>query len=139
MQSAKTLYDSATRVYTCDGPTQGKKSNRRWQQRTLPSCKSASQPVIWRKIPNMYIVAHHDITNPEDFWTSAQKHLPRLPESGVKRMVSLLPNQNMDKCTCVWEADSIENLQAYLREKLGGASQQTLFQVNEAAAVGLEM
>ncbi len=86
----------------------------------------------------MYIVVNHDISNPEDFWASAQRNLPKLPEGGVKRVINLLPNQAMDKCTCVWEADSIENLDKYLREKLGTWSKETYYQVNEAAAVGLE-
>ena len=47
------------------------------------------------------------------------------------------PNQAMDKCTCIWEADSIENLQKYLREKVGGSSTESCYQVNEAAALGL--
>lgn len=86
----------------------------------------------------MYIVVNHNITNPEDFWTSAQKNLPNLPEAGVKRIVSVFPNQTMDKCTCIWEADSIENLDKYLRDKVGNWSQDSYYQVNEAAALGLD-
>lgn len=85
----------------------------------------------------MYIAATHTINNPEDFWASAQKHLPNLPEGGVKRVLNVFPNQEMDKATCVWEADSIENLEKYLREKVGAASNETYFQINEAAALGL--
>ncbi len=86
----------------------------------------------------MYIVAHHDIRQTEDFWASAQRNLPKLPEAGVKRVVSIFPNQSMDKCTCIWEADSIENLDKYLREKVGNASNESYYVVNEAAALGLE-
>jgi hypothetical protein len=85
----------------------------------------------------MYIVAQHDIQDPEGFWASAQRHLPRLPEAGVKRVLSVFPNQDMNKCTCVWEADSIPSLEAYLREKIGNASSESYYQVNEATAVGL--
>ena len=85
----------------------------------------------------MYIVVSHDINNTEDFWASAQLHLPNLPEGGVKRIVSVFPNQSMDKCTCVWEADSIENLDKYLRDKVGDSSRDSYYQVNEATAVGL--
>jgi hypothetical protein len=85
----------------------------------------------------MYIVVHHDIAATEDFWASAQRNLPQLPEGGVKRIVNLFPNQSMDKCTCVWEADSIEHLEKYLREKLGNASRESYYQINEATAVGL--
>lgn len=85
----------------------------------------------------MYIVVNHDISNTENFWASAQKNLPQLPEGGVQRVINIFPNQAMDKCTCVWEADSIESLNNYLREKVGSASSETYFQVNEAAAMGL--
>lgn len=86
----------------------------------------------------MYIVVNHIIHNTEEFWASAQRNLPRLPEDGVKRVLNIFPNQNLDACVFVWEADSIENLENYLRKKLGNASRETCFQINEAAALGLE-
>lgn len=85
----------------------------------------------------MYIVVNHHINNPEDFWASAQRNLPNLPEAGVQRVLNIFPNQTMDKATCVWEADSIEDLQRYLQEKLGSASHDACFQINEATAMGL--
>ena len=84
----------------------------------------------------MYIVVSHEITNTEDFWIAAQRNLSRLPEAGVKRIVSLYPNQTMDKCTSVWEADSIENLEKYFKEKIGSISQYSYYEINEAAAFG---
>ncbi|HVF95821.1 MAG TPA: hypothetical protein VM871_00785 [Flavisolibacter sp.] len=44
----------------------------------------------------------------------------------------------MDKCTCVWEADSIENLNNYLRLIVGNASKEDFYEVNEGAALGLD-
>lgn len=85
----------------------------------------------------MFIVVNHTISNPPEFWGSAQKNLPNLPEGGVKRVLNVFPNENMDHCTCVWEADSIETLDNYLREKVGDASNETYYQVNEANAMGL--
>ncbi len=84
----------------------------------------------------MYFVVHHDISNTEDFWETAQRLLPRLPEDGVKRVVSVLPNQTLDVCTCIWEAESMETLEKYFREKIGEASRNSCYQVNEAAAFG---
>ena len=66
----------------------------------------------------MHIVVNHDINNTADFWASAQKNLPSLPEGGVKRIVSVFPNQTMDKCTCIREAASIDTLDSYLRDKV---------------------
>ena len=85
----------------------------------------------------MFIVVSHNIKTPALFWGAAQKNLPNLPEGGVKRVLNVLPNENMDHCTCLWEADSIETLENYLREKVGNASTETYYQINEANAVGL--
>lgn len=86
----------------------------------------------------MYIVALHEINNTEDFWASVQRNLPNLPESGVKGVVSVFPNRDMDKCTCIWEADSIETLNSYLREKVGDWSKDSCYELNETAAIGLK-
>jgi hypothetical protein len=85
----------------------------------------------------MFIVVNHTISNTENFWQSAQRNLPNLPEAGVQRVLNVFPNETMDQCTCVWEADSIETLDGYLRAKIGEASTETYYQVNEAAAMGL--
>jgi len=85
----------------------------------------------------MYIVVNHSISNPTEFWAAAQKSLPNLPEGGVQKVVNVFPNETMDKCTCVWEADSIETLDAYLRDKVGDNSEESYYQVNEANAMGL--
>ena len=91
--------------------------------------------LVW-KISAMYFVVHHDIRDTEDFWIVAQKNLSRLPEAGVKRIVSLYPNQAMDKCTSVWEADTIESLEKYFEENIGSNSRYSYYQINEAAAFG---
>ena len=85
----------------------------------------------------MYILVSHAISRPAEFWGSAQKNLPNLPEGGVKRVVNVFPNENMDVCTCIWEADSIETLDHYLRDKVGNASKDSYYQINEANAMGL--
>ena len=84
----------------------------------------------------MYFVVHHDISNTEDFWASAQRNLARLPEDGVRRVVSIFPNQSMDQCTSVWEADSVEKLEKYFNEKIGNNSSYSCYEINEAAAFG---
>lgn len=86
----------------------------------------------------MFILVNHSIKNPAYFWGSAQKNLPNLPEAGVHRVLNVFPNQNMDIAVCVWEADSIEALDAYLRDKIGEASKDSYYEVNQANAVGLK-
>ena len=86
----------------------------------------------------MYILVNHTINNPAIFWGSAQKNLPNLPEAGVRRVVNVFPNQNMDLCTCVWEAESIDTLNNYLRDKVGNASQDRFYEINVVNAMGLQ-
>ena len=85
----------------------------------------------------MFIVVSHKIKHPANFWGLAKKNLPNLPEKGVKRILNVFPNENMDVAVCVWEAESIEILDAYLRDKVGDASNNSYYEVNEANALGL--
>lgn len=73
----------------------------------------------------------------QNFGALLKKNLPNLPEAGVRRVINVFPNDNMDVCTCVWEADSIETLDSYLRDKIGNASNDSYYQINEANAMGL--
>ena len=85
----------------------------------------------------MIIVVNHSINNPTDFWASAQKSLPELPASGVQRVIQVMPNADMTQATCVWEADSIEMLDTYLRSKVQDWSSETYYELNTAAAMGV--
>jgi hypothetical protein len=85
----------------------------------------------------MIIVVNHKINNPTDFWASAQKSLPELPAGGVQKIIQVMPNADMTTATCVWEADSIEALDSYLRSKVQDWSTETYYELNTAAAMGM--
>lgn len=85
----------------------------------------------------MIIVVNHKINNPADFWASAQKSLPELPASGVQRVLQVMPNSDMTQATCVWEADSIDSLNTYLRSKVNDWSEESYYELNTAAAMGV--
>ena len=85
----------------------------------------------------MIIVVNHKINNPTDFWASAQKSLPELPAGGVQRVLQVMPNADMTTATCVWEADSIDSLNTYLRSKVSDWSEETYYELNSAAAMGV--
>ena len=87
----------------------------------------------------MIIVVNHKINNPQDFWAAAQKSLPELPAAGVKRVLQVMPNTDNTEATCVWEADSKEALDSYLRSKVGNWSTETYQEVNTAGAMGLSL
>ncbi|MDP4262597.1 MAG: hypothetical protein Q8941_08705 [Bacteroidota bacterium] len=85
----------------------------------------------------MFISVHHKISSPGQFWASAQKNLPHLPETGVKRVVCVFPSNDMGEATCIWEADSIEALNKYLRCKVFDWSRETYFEISASNAIGL--
>ena len=85
----------------------------------------------------MIIAVKHKINNPENFWASAQKHLPNLPEKGVTRVLQVMPNPTMTEATCVWEAENIEQLDNYLREKVQDWSHDEYHEINMTNASGL--
>jgi len=85
----------------------------------------------------MIIVVNHNISNPTEFWAAAQKSLPQLPENGVQKVMQVMPNGDMTQATCVWEADSIESLDNYLRSKVDTWSTETYYELNTAAAMGM--
>lgn len=87
----------------------------------------------------MIIVVNHKINNPQDFWAAAQKSLPELPAEGVQRVIQVMPNADNTEATCVWEADSKEALDKYLRSKVQNWSSETYQEVNTAGAMGLTL
>lgn len=84
----------------------------------------------------MIIVVNHKINNPGDFWASAQQSLPNLPEAGVQRVIQVLPNNAMNEATCLWEANDIQTLDAYLRTKVQNWSTEQYHEVNTTHAMG---
>ncbi|MBX7227866.1 MAG: hypothetical protein K1X55_17670 [Chitinophagales bacterium] len=87
----------------------------------------------------MIIVVNHLINTPDKFWVSAQESLPNLPEGGVTRVIQVLPSNDMRQASCLWEADSIEVLDAYLRSKVGDWSVETYYALNADAAIGINI
>jgi hypothetical protein len=85
----------------------------------------------------MFISVNHKISNPGEFWASAQKSLPELPVAGVQRIINVFPSTTMSEATCIWEADSIDALDKYLRSKVFDWSKETYFEINAANAMGL--
>jgi hypothetical protein len=85
----------------------------------------------------MIIVVNHKVNTPGEFWAAAQKSLPELPVAGVTKIMQVLPNKDMTTATCIWEADSIEQLDAYLRSKVFAWSTEEYYELNTAAAMGL--
>lgn len=82
----------------------------------------------------MLVIAHHDIQDPEKFWSSAQQLTASMP-SGLK-LHSVYPSADMKTGTCVWEGSSVAEIQKFIDDGVGNVSKNTCYEVNEAAAMG---
>ena len=83
----------------------------------------------------MLVIANHDIHDPEKFWALAQTVTASLP-LGFK-LHSVMPSMDMKTGTCLWEAPSVMDVQKFIDEGTGSFSNNSCFQVNEAASIGL--
>ena len=75
----------------------------------------------------MYIVVHHAISNPAEFWTTAEQVAPNLP-SGVT-LHHTFPAEDGRTAICVWEAASIRELSDFLEPAVGHLSSNSYYQV----------
>ena len=80
----------------------------------------------------MYVLVHHEISDPEKFLSIVQAGPPENPNFKV---LAFLPNLPHTKATCFWEATDTHSLQTFLDPILGDASKNTYLQVDEKIAV----
>lgn len=81
----------------------------------------------------MYIVAVHDISDPEKFWGAVQA--APIPES-IKLHHSF-PNENGSRAVCLWEGESLGAIRSLVEDTVGGFSKNEFFEVESANALGL--
>jgi hypothetical protein len=80
----------------------------------------------------MYVVVHHEISDPEKFLSIVQAGAP---DNADFKVLAFLPAVSHTKATCFWEATSVNSLQEFLEPILGGSSKNTYLQVDETIAM----
>ena len=83
----------------------------------------------------MLIVVTHRISNPQEFWGAAQRELPNLPK-GIA-LVQSLPNAEGNLASCVWEAESVPTLTAYLEGMTGQFAKNEYMAVETKNAINI--
>jgi hypothetical protein len=81
----------------------------------------------------MHIVAIHDISDPEKFWSMVQQ--TDIP-AGMK-LDSSLPNAGGTRAVCHWEADSVDAVRSFVEGAVGQYSKNEFYEVDAQNAVGL--
>ena len=84
----------------------------------------------------MLVIAQHtNSTDPAAFWEKAQSVVGATPVG--TSVLSVFPSQDGKTGTCIWEAQSADQLQQFLDEASEGLATNYCYEVNEAAAIGL--
>ena len=84
----------------------------------------------------MLVIAQHThITDPAAFWAKAQTVTTTAP-AGCS-VYSVFPSQDGKSGTCVWEANSVNELQQFLDTASEGMATNFCYEVNEVSSVGL--
>ena len=82
-----------------------------------------------------YIVAIHDISDPDRFWGAAD---PSAIPPGIA-LHSSYPRQDGARAVCLWEAESADRVRELLDSVAGDASRNEFFEVDagHAGTIGL--
>lgn len=84
----------------------------------------------------MLVIAQHtNIKDPQAFWGKAQSLLGATP-AGTS-VYSVFPSQDGKTGTCVWEANSAEELQRFLDSQSEGLATNFCYEVNVSTGIGL--
>ena len=83
----------------------------------------------------MLVIAHHNISDPEGFWGSAEKLTQNLPAN--LKLHAVFPSQDSKTGTCLWEANNVQSVQQFLDENAGKFAKNFCYEVNSEKAVGL--
>lgn len=83
----------------------------------------------------MFVIAHHFINEPEEFWATAQQFIPSIPP-GFK-IHAVFPSRDLKTGTCIWEAGSVSEVQTLLDNVAGKMAKNVCCEVNEGIALGL--
>ena len=83
----------------------------------------------------MFIIANHTIQDPDAFWAIIKKEGGNIPAH--LKLHAMFPATNKLRSVCLWEAESAEAVNTFLRQVFGNISKDELFEVSEEVAIGL--
>lgn len=83
----------------------------------------------------MLVIAHHNVSNPEKFWSTAKEETKNLPAS--LKVHGVYPSKDQKTGTCIWEAGSVQDVQNYLDKIVGNFAKNFCYELNEKDAMGM--
>ena len=83
----------------------------------------------------MLVIAHHNISNPKEFWNAAKENTKDLPAS--LKLHAIYPSKDQKTGTCIWEAGSVQTVQNFVDKIVGKYAKNFCYELNEQEAMGL--
>ena len=83
----------------------------------------------------MLVIAHHNISDPEGFWAGAKEVTKNLPDN--LKVHGIYPATDAKTGTCLWEADSVQQVQEFLDKNAGKFATNLCYEVNVEKSIGL--
>ena len=83
----------------------------------------------------MFVIAHHFIHEPEEFWASAQQVTSSIPQT--LKLHAIFPSKDLKTGTCIWEGPSVSKVQEFLDTATGTMAKNVCYEVKEEIALGL--
>ena len=83
----------------------------------------------------MLVIAHHNISNPEAFWSAAKEVTNNLP--GNLKVHGVYPATDAKTGTCLWEAENVQEVQEFLDKNAGQYAKNFCYEVDVEKSMGL--
>lgn len=83
----------------------------------------------------MFVLVEHYVSDPPTFWSAVRHALPTLPPYLV--LHHCFPTPDGTHAVCVWEANGLRDVRAFLETYVGHASRNLYFPVENALGAAL--
>ena len=83
----------------------------------------------------MLVIAHHNISDPQSFWSAAEEVTKNLPRN--LKLHGVYPAKDGNTGTCLWEAESVQEVQLFLDKHAGKYAKNFCYEVDEEKSIGL--
>ena len=82
----------------------------------------------------MLVVVQHRLTDPPTACARGERLKSAEGTPAGTRVLQFLPSRDGTLVTCLWESDAVEDVQSFVDESLGDASQNLCYAVEDHAA-----
>jgi hypothetical protein len=82
----------------------------------------------------MYVVVQHNFSDPETAFSRGERLIRNEDAPAGVRGLQFYPAKDGSGATCLWQADSVEDVQGYVDTVLGDASENLCYEVDAEQA-----